>query len=43
MSNIKPIEAILRMALALNIARVNFSNSLDIYNGKYYNDVSNNY
>ena len=31
------------MAPGDKMALVNFSNSLDIYNGKYYNNVSNNY
>ena len=31
------------MAPGVKMARVIFSNSLDIYNGKYYNNVSNNY
>ena len=31
------------MAPDVKMARVNFSNSLDISNRKYYNNVSNNY
>lgn len=31
------------MAPGVKMARVNFSNSLDISNRKYYNDDSNNY
>lgn len=31
------------MAPGVKMARVNFSNSLDISNRKYYNNVSNNY
>ena len=31
------------MAPGVKMALVNCSNFLDIYNGKYYNDVSNNY
>ena len=31
------------MAPGVKMARVNCNNFLDIYNSKYYNNVSNNY